>query len=122
MLIEALKVLSQVLNMLFVVKAVNQKTIYVGIGERKFPNDTVNKTLEGLSGVSQPRRHAQIFEDAKRRDDSRLGNVTGLDGNLMVGFNQVYLENTCEPYREVVKSEMYGSGYQSGTVALFRAL
>ena len=46
--------------------------------------DVIHKPLESLTCVAQAKRHADEFEQSEWSGDGGLGDISGLDGNLMV--------------------------------------
>ena len=73
----------------------NEQVVYVGVTERKSLGDMVDKSLECLRCVPEAERHAQIFIQAKRRNNCSLRDVGRLDRYLVIGFHQVYLSEYC---------------------------
>ena len=59
---------------------------------------------EGIAGVSQPKGKAENFKHPKGSDDSRLGNVLGGHGDLIVPFCRSNLEKIVEQAIPDVKS------------------
>ena len=51
--------------------------------------DIVHKALECLGRIAEAKGHGKVFIEAKRSDDSCFGDVKGVDGDLVVTFDEV---------------------------------
>lgn len=59
-------------------------------GERQTPEDCVDESLKGLSGVAEAKWHSQELKQPKRCDYGRLGNVGRFYGDLVERLDEVH--------------------------------
>ncbi len=74
--------------MLFFIPAGDENVVNVGTAEVETAQDTIDKALEGLRGISLTERHSEEFERAKRSGDGRFLGVFGCDRYLVVCTNE----------------------------------
>ena len=51
--------------------------------------DVVHEALKSLGRIAEAKGHGKVFIEAKRSDDSCFGDVRGMDGDLVVAFDEV---------------------------------
>ena len=62
--------------------------------------------MEGLGGVAETKWHGEEFIEAKRSDYSGLGDIRRMNGDLVIAFHQIQLEEDSGPVeagREVLE-------------------
>lgn len=69
----------------------DEDVVEINKNEGKILEDVVHEALECLGGISEAKRHGKVFEKAERGDHRRFGNVGGVNGNLVVTFDEVQL-------------------------------
>ena len=81
--------LLEMLQVLFQGGAGDEVVVQVGEDEGKVSKQLVHQALERLRGVGESKRHEEILEQTKRRDNRRFGDVLGGHRYLMVALSKV---------------------------------
>lgn len=97
-ILQPRKQLSKMVGVFFRCATEHQDVIDVSECECQAAKNLINKTLEGLRGVSKSKRHSQELEQTKWCDVRSLGNVCRFDEDLVVGFNQIHFAENSGPF------------------------
>ena len=89
MVVQALKELAEVLEVLLWARTGNQEIVDVGIAKVQSPQDLVDKSLKSLRRISEAKGHPYKLEETKGYDDSGLCDVSGFNWDLMIRTNEV---------------------------------
>ena len=96
--------------------ACHQDVVQVHEQEVQILEDGIHQTLKSLGGVLEPERHTEELKEPEQGDHCRLGDVVGVDRNLMITTDEVHFTENVLPARSAVKSWMRGIGYRSSSV------
>ncbi len=70
--------------------ASDEQVVNVGETEGQATDNLVDKALEGLACVHEPKRHSDLLKETKGSDDGRLWYVISMDWNLVEGSDEVH--------------------------------
>jgi hypothetical protein len=82
-------VCAEVLDVFLGGAAEDKDIVYIGETEIQVFEDLIHETMEGLVGVSQAKGHKREFKKPKICNKSCLLDVVRVDGNLVVGPDEV---------------------------------
>jgi len=88
---EEVEELSEVGEVLLEVGAGHQDVVEINKEEGKVLEDVVHEALEGLCRIAEAKGHGEVFVKSEGSNDGGFRNVRGVDGNLVVAFDEVQL-------------------------------
>ena len=88
--LQLIKKQFKVFKVLFFRFAGNQYVIQIYEDELQIGAHRIHEALERLGRILESHWHSQKLEKAKRRDDSCLGDVIGVDRDLVVPFHKIH--------------------------------
>lgn len=92
---EKLKNLTEVHQMCRHIGAGDEEIVQVDEAIRQATEDLVHKSLKSLCSIPETEGHSDEFEQAEWGDDGSLGDVICVEGNLVIGSDEIDLREDC---------------------------